>query len=153
MKAFQRAIALNPGAAPAYCKIGWIHYRIGTPQQAIVAYEQAITNDPQFLFSYDALGYLYATKLFEYDHAINTYERGLAANPANPFLTAGLGSTYMRMGQMEKALEILEQSAKEHPDQLFAPSWLSFLYLHQQRLDEAAASCRREIELKENPAK
>jgi len=150
MTAFQHAIALNLRTASVYCKIGWIHYRIGTPQQAIAAYEQAIANDPHYLFSYEGLGYFYATKLFDYDRAIYSYERGLSANPANPFLTAGLGSTYMRMGQMEKALEILELSAKEHPDQIFAPSWLSYLYLNLQRLDEAASSCRREIELEKN---
>ena len=119
MTAFQRAVALNPGTALAYRKIGWIHYRMVTPQQAMAAFEQAITNDPQFLAAYEGLGWLYISKLVDYDRAIDTYERGLAANPADPFLTAYLGSTYARMGKMEKALEILEQSAKEHPDQIF----------------------------------
>ncbi len=150
MTAFQRAIALNLGTASAYNKIGLIHDRIGTPQQAIAAYEQAIANDPHFLLAYDGLGWLYISKLIEYDRSINAYERGLAANPANPFLTVHLGGTYARMGQMEKALEILEQSAKEHPDHILAHGWLSYLYLRLKRLDEAAASCRREIKLKED---
>ncbi|MBE0695358.1 MAG: tetratricopeptide repeat protein, partial [Anaerolineaceae bacterium] len=139
-----------PGTAPAYNKIGWIQHQTGTPQQAINAYEQAIALDPHFLPSYDGLGFLYATKLFDYERAIETYQRGLAANPANPYLAAYLGSTYMRMGQMEKALEILEKTVKDHPEQILAHDWLSYLYLHMQRLDEAAVCCRREIELKED---
>ncbi len=57
---------------------------------AIAAFELAIANDPHFVNSYDELGFYYATKLFDYDRAIHAYERGLAANPANPFLTTYL---------------------------------------------------------------
>lgn len=116
---------------------------------AIAAFEQAIALDPHSINSYEGLGWLYVSKLLDYDQAIHTYERGLAANPANPLLTACLGSTYARMGQTEKALEILESSAKEHPDAIYATSWLSYLYLRLKRLDQAAVSCRREIELKD----
>ncbi len=149
MTAFQRAIALNPGTAFAYCKIGWIHYQSGTPQQAIAAFEKAIANDPHYVYSYQGLGWLYVRKLFDYSRAIDAYERGLAANPGDPSLADYLGSTYARMGQMEKALEILEKSAKEQPDQAFVYSTLSYLYLRLKRLDEAAASAKREIELRD----
>ncbi len=152
MTAYQHAIGLNPGAAysaRAFEKIGWIHYLIGTPQQAIAAFEQAISNDPHFISAYDGLGWLYISKLADYGRAIHAYERGLAANPGDPYLTAYLGSTYARMGQTDKALEILEQSAKDHPDQAAAPNWLSYLYFRLNRLDEAANCCRREIELRE----
>ena len=121
LKAFQKAIALNPGTAPAFYKIGSIYHRMGTTRQTIAAFERAIANDPHFFLSYDGLGYFYATKLFEYDRAIETYQRGLAANPGNPYLSAYLGSTYMRMGQMEKALVILEQAIKDHPDHVLTP--------------------------------
>jgi Flp pilus assembly protein TadD len=116
---------------------------------AIAAYEQAIASDPHFFLAYDGLGWLYLAKLGDYQRAIQVYERGLAANPADPHLTAQLGSIYARMGQTEKALEILEQSAKEYPEEVFAPSWLSYLYLRLNRLEEAAACCQREIELRD----
>ena len=147
--AFQRAIALNPGTAIAYIKIGWIHQQIGTIQQAVDAYEKAIVLDPHVLLSYEGLGWLYISKLADFERAIQAYERGLAVNPSNALLTSFLGSTYARMGQMGKALEILEQSAKKYPAQIYAPSWLSYLYFRLKRLDEAAASCRLEIEIKE----
>lgn len=149
LTAFQRATILNPGTASAFTKIGWIYYRMGEPRQATAAYEQAIANDPHCIPAYDGLGWLYIAKLADFDQAAMTYERGLAANPANSLMAACLGSTYMRMGQTEKALKILEQSAIEHPDQAFAPSWLSYIYFRLKRFDEAAACCRREIELKD----
>ena len=118
-------------------------------ESAIAACQRAIAIDMHHVDAYDSLGWLYISKLVDFDRAIQTYELGLVANPADPFLTACLGSTYARMGQIEKALATLEQSAKDHPDQIFAPSWLSYLYFRLKRLDEAAVCCRREIELKD----
>ena len=114
---------------------------------AIATFEQAIVQDPHLLSAYDGLGWLYISKFSDFESALAVYERGLAANPAAPMLSACLGSCYARMGQIDKALEILERSAKEHPDQVFAPSWLSYLYFRLNRLEQAAVCCRREIEL------
>ena len=149
--ALERAIELNPESAPAYEKIGHIHYRIGSPPQlAIDAYERAIAIDPHFDNPYYGLGILHATKTGQYDQAIEAFKRGLTANPGDPFLTASLGTTYARMGKIEEAIAILEQVIKLHPDEAFAQDWLSLLYLHQKRFDKAIASCRRELEIGEN---
>ena len=149
MSAFQRAIALNPGTAFAYCQIAWIHYQIGTPYQAIAAFEQAIANDPHLVNAYQGLGWLYVRKLFDYERAILTYERGLSANPGDPSLADYLGSTYARMGQTEKALQILEQSAREFPNAVFVYSSLCYIYFRMNRLEEAAACARREIAMRD----
>lgn len=147
LTALQRSITLNPGTVSAFYKIGWIYYRMGKLPQAIAAYEQAIANDPHCIPAYDGLGWLYIAKLADFDQAAITYQLGLTASPADSLVAAGLGSTYMRMGQTENALKILEQSAIDHPDQAIAPSWLSYIYFRLKRFDDAAACCRREIEL------
>ena len=149
MTAFQRAIELNPATAEAYNGIGHIHYRSGSPQPAIDAYEQGIANDPHYLYCYYGLGMLYAAKLGEYERAIHAFERGLAANPGDPFLTANLGSTYARAGQIGKAIEILEQVAKQNPNEPYAYGWLSLLYLHLHQYDEAERACRQQNEIEE----
>jgi tetratricopeptide (TPR) repeat protein len=151
MQAFQRAVELNPSTARAYDGIGHIHYRIGSPpREAIAAYERGIANDPHYIYNFYGLSILHSAKLGEYDLAMQALQRGLAANPADPFLTANLGCTYARMGQIEKGIEILEQVTKLDPNQAFAHSWLALLYLHLQRFDESARACQRENEIDDN---
>lgn len=145
--AYHQAIALNPNSASACEKIGQIYWKIGATEQAVAAFEQAITIDPHFLPSYNSLGWLYVSKLGDFQRAIESYERGLAANPTNPILTTYLGSTYARMGQTEKAVETIVPVVKDHPNLVLAHSWLSYLYFRLKRWDEAVATCHREIEL------
>jgi tetratricopeptide (TPR) repeat protein len=137
------------GSTPGLCTEKSINMNSAEEASAITVFEQAIASNPHSLAAYDGLGWFYLSKLGDFARAIQVYKCGLTANPANPLLTAYLGSTYARMGQTEKALEILEQSAREQPEQVFAPSWLSYLYLRLNRLEEAAACCRREIELRD----
>ena len=152
MSAFQRAVTLNPQSASAYNGIGHIHYRVGNPRSSIEAYEKGIKNDPHYAGCYYGLGILYATKLGEYDRAIQTFERGLAANPVDTFLQASLGTIYARKGQIEKALEILTQVVRLDPKQSFAVSWLALLYLHLGKYAESVAASLREIEVEDNHA-
>src|SRR5690606_16307413 len=77
------------------------------------------------------------------------FQRGLMHNPDDPLLSASVGSTYARMGDIDRALASLQQTSALHPDSGFAHGWLSILYLHLKRYDDAIMSCQREIELED----
>ena len=145
--AFQQALVLNPTAAAAYNGIGRVGYHTGPAAAAIAAYEQAITLDPHYIDPVYGLGILYAAQLGDYEQAVAAFTRGLQHNPGNAFLTASLGSTYARMGRIDEALTLLQQANLLDPTSSFVQSWLSILYLHQKRYDDAIATCRREITL------
>jgi superkiller protein 3 len=150
MMAYRRASELNPGSARAIEATGHIYYRQNNPQAAMAAYERAIAVDPHFTKAYFGLGILHATQTGDYEKAIAAYQRGLAENPGDPFLTANLGSTYARMGQIERAVEMLEEAARLDPGEPYAWGWLAMLYLHQHRFDDTLATCRRVNEIEED---
>lgn len=145
--AFTQALALNPNTAAAYNGLGRVAYHTGPPAAAIAAYEQAMALDPHDIAPVYGLGILYAAQLGEYEQAVAAFERGLQHNPEDAFLIASLGSTYARMGQIDKALTLLQQATALDPANAFAESWLSILYLHGRRDDDAIAACQREIVL------
>jgi tetratricopeptide (TPR) repeat protein len=150
MVAYRRASELNPRSARAIEATGHIYYRQNNPQAAIAAYEKAIAVDPHFTKTYYGLGILHATITGDYEKAIAAYQRGLVENPGDPFLTANLGSTYARMGQIERAVEMLEEAARRDPGEPFAWGWLAILYLHQYRFDDMLAACRRVNEIEDD---
>lgn len=149
MAAFKRAIELNPNAAAAYNGIGRIRYHTGPPEAAIEAYERAISLDPHTIDPFFGLGILYSAQLGDYESALAAFQRGLDYNPGDMLLSASVGSTYARMGDIDRALASLQQTSALHPDSGFAHGWLSILYLHLKRYDDAIMSCQREIELED----
>jgi superkiller protein 3 len=149
LAAFEQALRLNPQQAAAYNGIGRVRYHTGPPAAAIAAYEQAMALDPHYIDPVYGLGILYSAQLGDYDRAIAAFQRGLAYNPNHAFLTASLGSTYARKGQIDQALALLEAVRAQDPANTFVLSWLSMLYLHRQRYDDAIAACRREIEVED----
>lgn len=149
LAAFQRALALDPDNATAYNGIGRVRYHTGPPEAAVEAYERAIALDPHFIAPVYGVGILYSTKLGAYDKALAAFRRGLVHNPEHPFLTANVGATYARMGRIDQALSTLEWVVERDPANAFAHSWLSLLYLHQQRYAEAIAACQREIAIED----
>ncbi len=145
--ALQNAVALNPGTTDAYQLIGHIHYKVGFPKAAIAAYEQAIANDAHYIPAYYGIAVLHFSKTGQYDLAVEALQHGLVANPGDPFLTANLGNTAARQGNIDQAVEILEAVARTNPDDAFAFGFLGLLYLHLHRYDDVVKVSRRAIEL------
>lgn len=149
MAAFERALELNPNAAAAYNGIGRIRYHTGPPEAAVEAYERAISLDPHTIDPFYGLGILYSAQLGDYESALAAFQRGLEHNPGDPLLSVSVGSTYARMGHFDEAVALLQQVIARHPDNAFAYGWLSILYLHLKRYDDAIRSCEREIKLED----
>lgn len=149
MAAFERAIELNPNAAAAYNGIGRIRYHTGPPEAAIEAYERAIALDPHTIDPFFGLGILYSAQLGDYASALTAFQRGLEYTPDDPLLSASVGNTYARMGQIDKAVASLQEVIALHPDDAYAYGWLSILYLHLKRYEDAIATCQREIEIED----
>ena len=105
--------------AAAHNGIGRVCYHTGPPQAAVAAYARAIALDPHYIDPVYGLGILYSAQLGDYANAVAAFERGLAHNPGNAFLTASLGSTYARMGRFDEALAMLQEAEGLDPSLAF----------------------------------
>jgi tetratricopeptide (TPR) repeat protein len=85
INAFESLREEFPELAEPYNNLAVLYQRRGEYQRARVALEQAIVNRPGYALAYENLGDLYA-KL-----ALQTYEKGLSAKGASPFLSAKRG--------------------------------------------------------------
>lgn len=145
--AFEHAIDLDPNNAAAWNGVGRVHYNIGTPAESIAAYERSIALDPSDVHPYYGIGVLLSSQVGDYAGAIAAFERGLAALPDNALLAASIASTYARMGEIDEAVRRLEAIRAHDPNDRFAQGWLSLLYLHLGRYDDAIDAAERNVAL------
>jgi TolB-like protein/class 3 adenylate cyclase/Tfp pilus assembly protein PilF len=83
MAAIERALALNPNAAMAWNRRGWIHNFLDEPDPAVAAFERAMRLSPLDPFGYSTKGGLARAHLTagRYDEAIRWVDQAIAAQP------------------------------------------------------------------------
>ena len=62
--------------------------------------------------------------------------RGEALYPGNPYAGAGLAKEYSQRGAHERAIELAETVARDHPDYGYGPLALAEVYIHAGRFEE-----------------
>jgi TolB-like protein/DNA-binding winged helix-turn-helix (wHTH) protein/Tfp pilus assembly protein PilF len=122
--AFENAVALDPGYAPAYVglarvdlvavNIGWTADPAGALRRAEAAAKRAIGLDEFNPTAHAVLGRIHA-RLGEYDRAVEQLRRALALNPSDPEIHAALGDALLWSGETEEACQRLEIAVRLDP--------------------------------------
>lgn len=76
IKAYKKAIELNPNYFWSYYNLGFAQYAVGNFTEAIQAYERAVELKPDYIWSYNNLGDVFS-KQGKFDRAIDCYRRAL----------------------------------------------------------------------------
>jgi tetratricopeptide (TPR) repeat protein len=95
---FSRAIALNPGYAPARLWRGWQLCASGQMQEALLEIKRAQELDPGSPSTHMAAGDL-LYRMARYDDAIEAYRRVLEIDPSYWLAHKGLGHCYSKRGR------------------------------------------------------
>ena len=64
------------------------------------------------------------------------WTRGYALYPENPYAAVGLAAEYSKRGANDRAIELAESAAKQHPNLTYAPLALAENYIRAGRFDE-----------------
>jgi TolB-like protein len=107
--------------------------------RAIVEYEKAIAQDPNFALGYTNLGWAlhYAGRSAE---AIELIKRGMRLDPHYPDIRLHwLAQSYFQLGQYEEAVELLKRRLIRKPDTDISRVLLAASYGHLGRTEEAKA--------------
>lgn len=99
------------GTADYYYHQGKLYQAQGRYDEALIAFEQAISIDPGHAKAIEDAGYEWAMK-GDVEKAINYYKRGLAINQKNGALWDKLGLAYNSLGNLEEAKKAFEQACK-----------------------------------------
>lgn len=108
---FRRVVQLNPRNAHAWDALGTLFKSAGLYKDAILAYQQAIANDPSKSLYYHHLGLVYACEGRDED-AIGAFQRVIEIDPEYSLAHATLGGYYRKLGLEELAQKHIGKAMK-----------------------------------------
>ncbi len=77
---------------------------------------KAIAAKPDFAAAYNALGYSFADRNIKLDEAVQLIEKALSLSPNDHYMLDSLGWAHYRKGNLDKAIDYLQQAYKVNPD-------------------------------------
>ncbi len=139
IKAFRRAIELDPTYTTPLNKLGDVYQELGYHEDAIEAYRQAIALEPGDAVSWNSLGDVYR-ELAQFEAAIEAYQQALNFNPGFAWPYHSLGLIYQQQDRYELATPAFHQAARLHQrgeDRAIAWQQLGDIYRRLERFEEA----------------
>ena len=114
IRAYERALALDPGMATAHANLVGAHGQAGDFKQARKHYDLAISMNPEIEELHNNWGVLQAMTGNPSD-AAEAFRRALAINPNSAMALANLGMALVALGDNDGAMRRFEQAVVNDP--------------------------------------
>jgi TolB-like protein/Tfp pilus assembly protein PilF len=158
VQALEKAVALDPGYAPAWAALSWALF-VAADQDPVryiqerewpraqAAAEKAIALAPDLPEGYAARGFLRTNLLNDWAGARADFERGLSLSPGSTDILTWYARLFSVLGRLPEAIAAARKATVLDP--LSAESWvqLSNFYLGTGQLDLAEAAAKRALEI------
>ena len=152
--AYQQAITQNPAdSCYLYTQLGNTHFFQGQHEEAIKAYEKAISFESFYAYSHCNLGYVHLTQ-GKYEEAILYFRRTLKLRDSfEPPVSAhtdayiGLGKLYSAQENYEEAIINFQKAITLNPRYLTAYNERGHVYFAQGKYEKASSDYRKAITL------
>jgi adenylate cyclase len=114
----ERAVALDPNAAWAWHRLGWLENYADRPERAIEHFERALRLSPLDPINFNNyVGMASAHEVAQnYDEAAAFYRRGLEERPHAIWIYRSLAPTLMGAGRVKEAEEAYAALMETYPD-------------------------------------
>lgn len=114
----ERAVALDPNAAWAWHRLGWLENYADRPARALEHFERALRLSPLDPINFNNyVGMASANEVAEnYDEAVTYYRRGLEERPQARWIYRSLAPTLMGAGRVQEAKEAYSALMETYPD-------------------------------------
>ena len=146
IRAYRRAVELEPGYADAYSNLGNALRESGDAAAALTNCARAIELRPGYAEAYNNLGNA-LKDLGELDAAIAAYGKAIGAHPAFAEAHLNLGVVLQAKGYDDAALECLRDSVRLAPQRASMHDKLAGLLMHRGDIAGAIDAYRRVAEL------
>lgn len=157
LAAYQKAFRLNSNDYEALYFAGMMHGRLGRTNRMIEAVQRALlftkdeglkTNFRHKLSEiYSDLGYSYSRSL-DYDKMRWAFTESLKLNKENVDALSLLAKAYIKQGDYEKAMEILEAAEGIDPESFMPPLYMCYAYAMLKDVANCLKSAKECMELK-----
>lgn len=114
----ERAVTLDPNAAWAWSRLGWLENYADQPQKGIANFERALRLspiDPMNFNNYVGIGSAHEIAQ-EYDEAAAYYRRALEERPNANWIYRNLASVLSGAGRVEEAKQVFAELTRYYPD-------------------------------------
>jgi len=114
----ERAVALDPNAAWAWSRLGWLETYSDQPERALKDFERALRLsplDPMNFNNYAGMGAAHYVAQ-DYDKAIALYRRALEERPHAMWLYRNLASALSGAGRMDEAKKAYVELTRSYPN-------------------------------------
>jgi len=111
-----KAVALAPEDDDLVYDQAMLAEKAGQPGESERLLRQILARQPEHHHALNALGYMLADRGERLQEAHDLITRALAQAPDDPFITDSLGWVEFRLGNRERALELLQQAFRTQPD-------------------------------------
>jgi len=115
--------------------------------QARAAVDTALKIDPDLAAAYSAQSFLLLSGDYDWSGAERSARRAVQLSPTDGQAKADLSRDIAALGQIEPAIELMQQSLATDPLDARSHNWLAQYLRALGRLDEAAVAARKAIEL------
>lgn len=118
----ERAVALDPNAAWAWQRLGWLDNYADRPERALEHFERALRLSPLDPMNFNSyVGMASANEVAEkYDDAAALFRRALEERPNAEWIYRNLASSLCGAGRMEEAREAYAVLMRIYPDLTFS---------------------------------
>ena len=138
----RRAIVLDPTRAAAYSSLGWVLDHSGDSEAALQAHRRAVELSPSHSGGLAALHHWSFGRL---DEAAHWWAPALASAPTNTNTYWQAGKTYLCLGMLSRARELLGKSVAFEPSFAWAQHTLTLVFLREGNRGQARAQIERMI--------
>ena len=139
---YRESLAIEPQPA-IYNDLGFVLERQGLPEDAVVAYRQALELDPDSASAHYNLGASLA-RSGAFPQAETHLLAAVEKNPTSQTY-AGLGFVQWQQGRNDEATASLRSAIETDPENATAYDALGTIFIEQEQLEEAAATYRQLI--------
>ncbi|GAB4215355.1 MAG: tetratricopeptide repeat protein [Rhodoferax sp.] len=139
-------LAQHPEDHELAYELAMTHEKLGDLKAMETVLRSLIASRPHDAQAYNALGYALADRGLRLDEARQLIVRALEITPGDPFITDSLAWVEYRMGNLPRALELLQTAYKARPDAEIAAHLGEVLWRSQQP-DAARAIWREGLSL------
>jgi eukaryotic-like serine/threonine-protein kinase len=143
----QQALKLNPQLALVHVALGRVFYIKAEHDKALAAFEKALTLEPTSIFAWQ--GKMYTLRASQrLDDAIQLSRLALEKFPQESSFVDFLGLAYADQKNDSKAEEAFRLSIQLQPDAVFAYTGLSYIFIRQNRTDEALQILQQGLQIR-----
>ena len=102
----------DPEAAEVWLVAGNVSIAANKPNEAISAWEQSLSLNPNQPLTTNNIAYVLSDKLGEHERALPLAKAAAAASPLNPQILDTLGTVHLALGDAEAAIPVLAEAVR-----------------------------------------